>query len=173
MAEWCSLPSHCCISSEQITAYFTNKRWLVCLASVPPQINNINALQILVFSLITKLVALCLNPQQSWRMKTTGCIYVCAYQLSNIAILLSAWREYFVAVWLLLFILIDTSNSILLRKNSYLGMHLFVVWAAEYECVYTSAMTVSLKSCISLSLSGRIVNREQEESCALWYPHLL
>ena len=77
MAEWCSPPGRRCTSNTQTPAYFTNKRWLVCSVSAPPQINNINALQILVFSLITKLGALRLNPQHSLRMETAGCVCVC------------------------------------------------------------------------------------------------
>lgn len=121
MAEWCSPPGRHCTSNTQTPAYFTNKRWLVCLASAPPQINNINALQILVFSLITKPGALRLNPQQSLRMETAGCVFVCAYQANyTVMPLVSfAWREHFAPVCLLLFILIDTSNHILLLTNSY------------------------------------------------------
>lgn len=98
----------------------TTVGWL-CLASAPPQINNINARQILVFSLITKLGALCLNPQQSLRMETVGCVFVCAYQ-ANYSVMPPvsfAGREYFAPVCLLLFILADTNNRILILTNSY------------------------------------------------------
>lgn len=122
MAEWCSPPGRHCTSNTQTPAYFTNKRWLVCSVSAPPQINNINALQILVFSLITKLGALRLNPQQSLRMETAGCVFVCAAYQANYTVmpLVSfARREYFAPVCLLLFVLIDTSICILLLTNSY------------------------------------------------------
>ncbi len=66
MVEWCSPPGCRCTSNTQTPAYFTKKCWLVCLAWAPPQINNINPLQILVFSLITKLGALRLNPHSPW-----------------------------------------------------------------------------------------------------------
>lgn len=100
MAEWCSPPGRHCTSNTQTPAYFTNKRRLVCLAPAPPQINNINALQILVFSLITKLGALRLNPQQSLRMETAGCVFVCAYQANYtlMPLVSLAWREYFAPV---------------------------------------------------------------------------
>lgn len=121
LAEWCSPPGRRCTFNTQTPAYFTNKCWLVCLASAPPQINNINALQILVFSLITEPGALRLNPQQSLRMETAGCVFVCAYQANyTVKPLVSfAWGEYFALVCLPLFILIDTSNSILPLTNSY------------------------------------------------------
>lgn len=121
MAEWCSPPGRHRTFNTQTPAYFTNKCWLACLASAPPQINNINALQILVFSLITEPGALRLNPQQSLRMETAGCVFVCAYQANYTVMPLvsRAWGEYFVLVCLPLFILIDTSNRILLLTNSY------------------------------------------------------
>lgn len=120
MVEWCSLPGRHCTSNTQTQVYFTNKHWLVCLASAPPQINNINALQILVFSLITKLGALRLNPQQSLRMETAGCVCLCVWANYTVMPLVSfAWRESFAPLCFALFILIDTSYHILRLTNSY------------------------------------------------------
>lgn len=137
MAEWCSPPDRHCASNTQTPAYFTNKCWLVCLASAPPQINSINALQILVFSLITKLGALLLNPQQSLRMETAGCVFVCAYQANYTAMPLVsfAWREYLAPVCLLLFILTQVTIYCCWRIHITALNCAALVCAAEYECI--------------------------------------